>query len=359
MSVRIPLHAELFDETDRLIAEARDLTVHAFRFPSGVAGLRISNGRGEIVVLPFQGQQIWSAVFDGRNLTMGSMFDQPIPTRNYLETYGAFFIHCGVTAIGAPGAADTHPLHGEIPNAPFANAALDVDEAAGTVRVVGEYTDTRAFSHNYTATASVSLARDATLIDVSLEVRNRKRTPMDLMYLGHANFRPVDNGRLIYTAPYDAQHVRVRTSIPSHISPPDGYEAFLQELAEVPVRHHVLEPGLAFDPEVVFTLQMLADADGFAHAMQRHPDGQADYIRFRPDQTPMATRWICRTPDQQGLGIAFPSTSEVEGYSAEKAKGQYVLLGAGEIWRVDIRLGALDADAAEQMARHIDSVCGR
>ena len=41
-------------------------------------------------------------------------------------------------------------------------------------------------------------------------------------------------------------------------------------------------------------------------------------------------RWVCRTPDQDGLGLAFPSTSEVEGYSAEKAKGQVVELGGGQ-----------------------------
>ena len=50
---------------------------------------------------------------------------------------------------------------------------------------------------------------------------------------------------------------------------------------------------------------MINDADGFAHALQKHPNGTADYVRCRPDQAPICTRWICRTPDQDGLGIAF------------------------------------------------------
>ena len=35
-----------------------------------MAALRIINARGEIIVLPFQGQQIWRANFDGRDLTL-------------------------------------------------------------------------------------------------------------------------------------------------------------------------------------------------------------------------------------------------------------------------------------------------
>lgn len=358
MTVRMELQPEWFSQAERTIAESGAIVVSAFRYPSGVAALRITNARGEIIVLPYQGQQIWSAIFDGRNLTMGSMFDQPVATRNYLETYGAFFIHCGMTAIGAPGEGDDHVLHGEIPNAPFTDAALEFG-ADGAVRVLGQFTYTKAFACNYIAQASITLGPSDTLIDVSIEVENRKQTPMDLMYLGHANFRPVDDGQLVYCARYDAKHVRVRTSIPAHISPPEGYVEFVQELAADPKKHHTLSPDMAFDPEVVFTLDMRADGDGYAHAMQRHPGGHADYIRFRPDQTPMATRWICRTADQQGLGMAFPSTSEVEGYTAEKAKGQYVELPGGETWRCDIRLGSLAADEAASMARHIDNVFGR
>ncbi|GIS11657.1 MAG: hypothetical protein CM15mP115_08080 [Alphaproteobacteria bacterium] len=49
-------------------------------------------------MLPFKGQQIWRAGFDGRDLTMRSMFDEPVDTQVYLETYGAFMIHCGLAA---------------------------------------------------------------------------------------------------------------------------------------------------------------------------------------------------------------------------------------------------------------------
>ena len=352
--MRIDLHASMFGEKERSLCQVGELSVSTFRFDSGVAGLRVRNARGEIVVLPYQGQQIWRASFDGRALTMRSMFDQPKETRVYLETYGGFMIHCGITGLGAPGPEDTHPLHGELPNAPFQSAWLEV--GANSVTVAGSYQHTVAFSTNYRATVETTLTAGSALIDVSVSVENLKRTPMDLMYLGHANFKPVDDGELHYTADYTAKSVRVRRSIPSHVTPKPGYPEFLAELAEDPTGHHVLRPGLAFDPEVVFEIDMTSDADGFAHALQKHPDGTADYVRCRPDQAPLCTRWICRTPDQDGLGIAFPSTSGVEGYTAEKAKGRVEPVEGGETWRIDMRLGLLTASETGETVAMIEKV---
>ena len=352
--MRIDLHASMFVEKERSLCQVGELSVSTFRFDSGVAGLRVRNARGEIVMLPYQGQQIWRASFDGRELTMRSMFDQPKETRVYLETYGGFMIHCGITGLGAPGPEDNHPLHGELPNAPFQSAWLEI--GGDSVTVAGSYQHTVAFSTNYRATVETMLTAGSALIDVSVSVENLKRTPMDLMYLGHANFKPVDNGELHYTADYTAKSVRVRRSIPSHVTPKPGYPEFLAELAEDPTGHHVLSPGLAFDPEVVFEIDMTSDADGFAHALQKHPDGTADYVRCRPDQAPLCTRWICRTPDQDGLGIAFPSTSGVEGYTAEKAKGRVETVEGGDTWRIDMRLGLLTAIETAEAVAMIDKV---
>lgn len=352
--MRFELYASMFGEKERPLFTSGELSISTFRFDSGVAAVRAKNARGEIIVLPFQGQQVWRASFDGRDLTMRSMFDQPRETRVYLETYGGFMIHCGITGLGAPGPEDTHVLHGELPNAPFESAWLEIGE--NSLTVAGSYQHTVAFSTNYRATVETKLTAGLALMDISVSVENLKRTPMDLMYLGHANFKPVDNGELHYTADYTANSVRVRRSIPSHVTPKPGYPEFLAELAEDPKGHHVLSPGLAFDPEVVFEIDMKSDADGFAHALQKHPDGTADYVRCRPDQAPLCTRWICRTPDQDGLGIAFPSTSGVEGYAAEKAKGRVETVEGGETWRIDMRLGLLTARETAEAVAMIDKV---
>jgi len=83
----IYLQPAFFSEKEKLIvAEYRGMTASTFRYGTSVCGLKIANGLGEIELLPFQGQQIWRAKFADRELTMKSMFEEPRPTREYLET---------------------------------------------------------------------------------------------------------------------------------------------------------------------------------------------------------------------------------------------------------------------------------
>ena len=343
MPVRIELYKTLFDDKEKSLCRCGEFVVSAFRFNSGVEALRVKNSRGEIVVLPYQGMQVWRATFDGRELTMRSMFEQPKNTRVYLETYGAFLIHCGITGLGAPGPTDTHPLHGELPNAPMDSAWLDIDDDCRGVTVAAQYQHTVAFTTNYNATITTMMSAGSALLDATVAIDNLKQTPMDLMYLAHANFCPVDDGELFYSANYSAQSVRVRQSIPSHVTPKPGYKEFLEQLAEDPSSHHILKPGLGFDPEVVFEIDLKAGTDRYGHALQKHPGGFSDYICYRPDEAPVCMRWICRTPDQDGLGVAFPATSGVEGYTTEKGKGRVANLAGGETWRIAMRLGHLTA----------------
>ena len=352
--MRIELQNAMFASKEVDLLTVGETKVTVFRYQSGVAALRITTPRMELIVLPFKGQQIWRATFDGVDVTMGSMFPEPVDTQVYLETYGAFLLHCGLTAIGGPSENDTHPLHGELPNAPLQNAWLELRD--GTIVVGGDYRYTVAFTVNYLATLEIKVPADATFVDVSVHVENLRKSVMELMYLAHANFRPVDMGELVYSARPNPETVRVRRSIPSHISPPPGYAAFLDDLAHHPERHHVLSPDLAFDPEVVFELDMIPDADGWAHAMQRHPDGTADFISYVQAQGPCATRWICRTADQQGLGIAFPSTAGVEGYTAEKGKGRIVRVPSEGTWDISMRMGRLSVRESEAMTTQIRSL---
>ena len=357
----VHLSPEFFSDKERTIADHGPLSASIFRFDSGVCGLRLKNERGQITLLPFQGQQIWSVQFDGRGLTMRSMFDQPYPTRDFLATFGGFLQHCGVSGVGGPSAQDTHPLHGELPNAPYQKAHVVVghDEGGDYIGLGGQYQHTITFNSHYVAEPLVKLYAGSTLFHVSMSVTNLRGAPLEFMYLAHVNFRPVDHGRLVYSAPYTPEHVRVRASIPSHIKPGPGYKEFLDALRSQPDQHHIFKPGLAFDPEVVFFIDYLADADGYAHSLQIHPEGYADYIRHRPDRLPKVTRWISRTPDQDAIAIIEPGTSEPEGYLAEKAKGNAkVLLPQGK-FTCEMVAGSLTADEARQMEAKINRIAGR
>lgn len=351
---------EMFAERERVVLEHGSLAASAFRFASGVCGLRLKNELGELTLLPFQGQQIWSATFHGRELTMKSMFEAPHPTHNYLETYGGFLLHCGVTAMGVPGASDTHPLHGELPNAPYQQAflLLGQDDCGSYLALGGQYRHTVAFAHNYLASPLVKLYAGSARFRLTLDIQNLKQTAMELMYLAHINFRPVDNGRLVYSAQATPEHVRVRRSIPSHVQPTPGYAEFLAELAEHPEQHHLLKPGLRFDPEVLFVIDYLTDEAGWAHTLQVHPDGGADYIAHKPSQLDKGVRWICRTPDQDALGLVLPATAEPEGYAAEKAKGNLKIVPPGDTWHCEIELGALTPEVAQDLAAKIAKMLG-
>jgi hypothetical protein len=291
---------------------------------------------------------------------MKSMFGVPYPTREFLETFGGFLQHCGALAVGGPSSQDTHPLHGELPNAPYQWAFIVAgqDEGGSYIGLSGQYQHTVAFKCNYIAAPQIKLYEGSSLFQVSMTLTNLKSSPMEMMYLAHVNFKPVDNGRLAYSARYTPEHVRVRASIPAHITPGPGYKEFLDELRTQPEKHHVLAPDLAFDPEVALFIDYLADAEGYAHSMQIHPDGYADYIRHRPEQLGKATRWICRTADQDAIAIVEPGTAEPEGYLAEKAKGNVKVLPPSGTFTCDLLIGALAPTETAQMEDKIKQIAG-
>ena len=127
-------------------------------------------------------------------------------------------------------------------------------------------------------------------------VKYVKAGAMDLMYLAHINVCPVDGGRLVYSTPADATHMRVRASIPTHVNPRAGYAEFLEALKEHPEQHQVLKAGMAFDPEVVFFIDYQPDKTCSARPLQLHPDGSADVTRQRMPALNHGMVWISRTP---------------------------------------------------------------
>jgi hypothetical protein len=354
----INLRPEQFTEAETVLATAGGLTASVFRYGSGVPGLRLANRVGRISLLPFQGQQVWDAEFYGRQLAMRSMFEEPVATTDYLGNYGAFLIHCGATAMGGPGPTDKHPLHGELPNAPYRQAQLLIgsDRHGAYMGLTGLYRHRVAFSHHYVAEPTVWLHADSSRLRAELVVRNLKHSPMELMYLAHINFRPVDRARLVDSVPPEARHMRVRTTLPPQFTPSDAYRALLAAVRADPAIHKVMDPARTIDPELVFALDCLADREGWAHSLQLHPGGAADFVSHRPDQLSHGLRWIVRNLDQDALGLLLPATAEADGYTAEKAKGNLRLLPPQGEFRCSYEFGTLEPDEAEQMLRRIDEV---
>ena len=59
--MKVHLRPAAFDEVERPAVEHAGLSASLFRYPTGVEAVRLSNGRGHLVVLPFLGQMIWQA----------------------------------------------------------------------------------------------------------------------------------------------------------------------------------------------------------------------------------------------------------------------------------------------------------
>ncbi len=359
MEYKIPLDQSAFYPHETVLVEGAGLSASTFVYPSGVKAVRLRHQNADVIMLPYQGQQIWSAVFSGRQLAMRSMFSEPQAERDVLRNLARFLLHCGVTGIGAPGLQDRHVLHGELPNAPYQHAWLVVgeDESGSYFGLSGSYEYIEAFNSHYRFTPLVKLYQGSTLLHTTVILENLNQTPLEYMYLAHVNFRPVDYGRLVYSARVNPANVRVRANLPPNLQARPGYKEFIQQLVQHPELHHELKPGMSYDPEVVFYINFIADDQGWASSMQVHPDGSADIVRHKPQQLSHGVRWICRTANQEALGFE-PATAEVEGFSAEKAKGNVNVLAAGAVFRAEYQLGLLNSERAEEERVKISALTG-
>ncbi len=358
-AMKISLRRNYFTEKERTFVDFGNLKVTLFMYESGIQGVKLANEAGHVIVLPFKGQQVWNVFFHGRQLNMKTMYQEPKNTDYFLDTYGCFVMHCGALRMGCPGPEDDHPLHGELPYADYDEAAVVVgeDEKGQYVGLTGLYDYNRAFGEKYHARPLVKLHEGSSLIDVSMTIENYSNYPMELMYMCHVNFRPVDYGRIVQSADWTKESMELRAAIPEHVKVSQDFRDFLAKLEENPKLTEVIKPEDEYDPEIVFFLRSpKVDERGWSHYMQIHPDGSADYVRYKPEELDHNTRWISRTKDQEGLGLALPTTCDPEGYTAEKKKGNIKEIPAKSSVSFSVAAGYLNKEEAEEMEALIGEI---
>lgn len=358
MEGRIPLYKELFGRDTKTVFEAGSLRAEIFTYSTGVDAVRLSNGAGFVVALPFMGQMIWDMEFLGHNGRMRSIYDEPMPCKEtYGESYGCFVMHCGLTAIGNPTAADTHLPHGELPIAHYNKAwlAFGEDARGRYLALGGEYEHKRCYEYNYIFSPECRLYENDSVIDVTASFENRKDLPLEYYYLCHINYRPAEGGRLYYTA--------YPTDIKAHHEVPEGHPAadatntYLARLDEdASVMDVVDSKTQSYAPEIVFTCKYFADAEGNAHTMQLLPDGYAQYVTHRPAELPFGIRWISRTEDEDAMGMVLPATAEHLGriYCREQGYARYLKKGERVTYRM--QTGILAPEKATRMAAYIQDL---
>jgi hypothetical protein len=356
-SATIALRRPSFGEKERESVRYRGLGASIFRYDTGVEAIRLTNTRGSVVVLPYLGQIVWSATFDGVELAMQSMFRAPRPAKVIVETYGCLAYHAGLLRNGVPSPADNHALHGEMPCAEMdeAGIACGTDDRGPWIAVTGIREYAMGFGAHYRASPRVVLRRDEAGLDIVMNVENLSAAPMDLMYLCHVNFAFAEGARIVQPVPFTPEHVVTRTVVPGHVAPTPDYRALLAELASNPARMRRLSEPERYDPEQVFYIRGVErGADGLVHFMLMRHEGDAFAIAWDPDVMPHTIRWILANSDQRVAAFAMPGTCEPEGYLAEKRKGNVRSLAGGDGASFLTRVDYVDAARAPAAARLIE-----
>ena len=352
---KVKLDKGRFTEKEKTFLEWGRLKAHTFTYGSGVEGVRIENDGGHVIVLPYKGQQIWDAVFEGRSMRMKSLFPEPRNVTSFLDSYGCLMMHCGALRMGCPGPEDDHPLHGELPYADYDEASLAIGEENGEnyIGITGVYTYNRSFADSYRVKPLIKVYESSTVMDVSITIENVSRYPMDLMYMCHFNFAIAYNGQIFQTAGWDPKSMNLRTSIPEHVKVSQKFLDFLDRMKKDPSLTRTIKPEDEYFPEIVFFINNPGtDKDGWAHFMQVHPNGSADIVSQRPEELDHHARWILKSKNREVMGI-LPSSCDPEGYTAEKKKGFVRELAPESSVTWTVKGGYLDKAAAEKMKKHI------
>lgn len=344
----LTLKKSFFNGAPFTIASTDACRAELFTYDSGIEAIRISNRRGHLIVLPYYGQMIWQAVFDGVDLGMSSMFKAPRPASDIVGTYGCFMYHSGLLRNGNPGATDTHALHGEMPLAPMDTAGIEIgeDSAGRWMAVIGEREYLMGFGDHYIARPRVTIRPDEAMFEISMEVKNLAVDAMDLMYMCHANFAFVEAGTIIQPTSFTKADTVIRSSVPSIVKTNEAYVQHLAKMKEDPSATEQIDSSVGFNPELVFYLKNLQPAaDDLVHVMLRRPAGDAFAVAYDPATFSHLVRWILANNKQQVCAFAMPATCGVEGYTAEKKAGHVRSLAGGESACFKIKLGYLDASA--------------
>ena len=358
MNGRIELYRDHFSRDTRTVVTLGALSAETFLYSTGVEAVRIQNGAGYAVILPYMGQMVWDMEFYGHRGTMRSIYSEPMPCKQtYGESYGCFLMHCGLSAIGNPTAEDDHLPHGELPIAAYQKAYIlfGEDERGRYIAVSGDYEHKRCYEYNYLFRPECRLYENEGVMEITAHFENRKDLPLEYFYLCHINYRPQDGARLFYTARH--------SDIKAHHEVPAGYpaeaatNAYLDRLDKDPSVMDLIDKSTqSYAPEIVFTCKYFADEKGDAHTMQLLPDGYACYVRHRPGELPLGIRWISRTEDEDALGMVLPATAEHLGYKYCKRMGYERYLKKGESITYRMTTGILDPDAAAAMKKRIDDL---
>ena len=199
------------------------------------------------------------------------------------------------------------------------------------------------------------------MVEMRATVHNRRTHPLEYLWLCHMNWLGVDGGRFYYSAPQDPDHVLVAPTELGNDSPRAvAIREWGRKLASDPTLADVLDSSSqVYDPEMCINYRYETDEDGWAHSLMELPGGGSYYVAWDATKAPYALRWLCRTGDEDGVGIAVPSTGTNRGSAYQREHGHFNTLGPGESDVLRWRFGLLDERETNDAKACIDAILGR
>lgn len=360
MATKVNLTPQMFSDRPHTLLQSDAFSAVCFKYDTGVEAIEVSSDHVKYILLPYQGMQIWRLYIDGENMTMKSMFDVPEDTLNVFdESYGAFLIHCGLTAMGNPSDEDPHPMHGELPHAKYKDVSLELctDEKGSYIELTGEYIFKLSIDTSYSFRPVLRLYENSKVLKMNCHIKNLRKGVFNYMYMAHINWMPVNGAKLIYSAPQDSTHIEVFEgdfgSVPS--------AARLSEYTAALMNNPTLADTLdldkqCYDPELCVCVHYTPDENGWAHSMQHRPDGSACYVGFDTSFMPNGLRWFAWTGDEMSCGFALPTTGNHMGRAYAIEHGLRKTLNAGESVELKYCFGKLDPPEAAEMVKKISEI---
>lgn len=342
---KVQLYRDFFQAKERPLLKNSAFTATIFRYDTGVVGLKVTNHRGTLTLLPFEGLMIWDAIMDGFNLKMKTPFREPRPGKQITDSYGPFQFHSGLLASGNPGPGDHHLAHGEFPLSQMDRAYLEVDEHHLTIRSQVEYV--KGFGDHYFAEPAVTLTPDSAVFKIEMTVKNLSNSQdMPLQYLTHLNYRFIPGAKMSQNIPDQA--FNLRTSIPDHIHPTPSWLAFTQQLADSGKLIDKLDDIQHFNPEIVYFGDNLNQQVTQAEFKMQMDDQHTAKVAFDTREFPNVTRWLMADPDLQVAAFALPATSRTEGRLAAKKAGTLIMLKPQESRHFTVLTGLETTETAKR-----------
>ncbi len=357
--MEIKVKESFFTDREQVFVDMGELKATLFKFSTGVEGIKLENELGYTTILPYMGQMIWDAVFNGRSLKMKSCFEEPRPAKHFLETYGCYVMHCGALAMGCPSPEDTHEHHGELTIAKYEGVDIvtGTDKRGEFIGVRGCIEYNRAFGDHYKAKPFVRLYKGSSMLDIDFVCENHSAYDMEFMYMCHINNCSTTGGRIVQSHPWTSDTMLLRKTIPQYNTVEQSFLDLQDEIEkDVTITREVTDKTV-YDPEIVMFLRApVTDKEGYAHFMYINPDGSADYTAYQPAQLDRCVRWMVKHKNWESMGMVLPATAEPEGYLEEKRKGNIKVIPGKGKYEISLMAGYLPKEEVAAKEKMINDL---